>query len=70
VTRRGKHHQTWPTPIVLRYAEGTGMPYTGISYGEKVFPLQVVINLNEPGGDHTGALERVCYCRWRRERGR
>ncbi|HUY49861.1 MAG TPA: 2OG-Fe(II) oxygenase [Streptosporangiaceae bacterium] len=23
-------------------------------YGDKVFPLQVVINLNEPGADHTG----------------
>jgi uncharacterized protein len=23
-------------------------------YGEKVFPLQVVINLNTPGEDHTG----------------
>lgn len=46
--------QTRPTPILLRYAEGGWNALHRDLYGDKVFPLQVVINLNEPGADHTG----------------
>jgi hypothetical protein len=46
--------QVRPTPILLRYGAGDWNALHRDLYGEKVFPLQVVINLNEPGGDHTG----------------
>ncbi|HWD77246.1 MAG TPA: 2OG-Fe(II) oxygenase [Kribbella sp.] len=46
--------QTRPTPILLRYGPGDWNALHRDLYGEKVFPLQVVINLNEPGIDHTG----------------
>ncbi len=46
--------QTRPTPILLRYAAGDWNALHRDLYGEKVFPLQVVINLNDPGVDHTG----------------
>jgi hypothetical protein len=46
--------QTRPTPILLRYSTGDWNALHRDLYGEKVFPLQVVINLNEPGADHTG----------------
>ncbi len=46
--------QTRPTPILLRYDEGDWNALHRDLYGEKVFPLQVVINLNDPGGDHAG----------------
>jgi uncharacterized protein len=46
--------QTRPTPILLRYGEGDWNALHRDLYGDKVFPLQVVINLNEPGIDHTG----------------
>jgi len=46
--------QTRPTPILLRYGEGDWNALHRDLYGDKVFPLQVVINLNEPGCDHTG----------------
>jgi hypothetical protein len=42
------------TPILLRYGEGDWNALHRDLYGELVFPLQVVINLNDPGGDHTG----------------
>ncbi|GAA1115888.1 2OG-Fe(II) oxygenase [Kribbella jejuensis] len=45
--------QTRPTPILLRYAGDWNALHRDL-YGDKVFPLQVVINLNEPGIDHTG----------------
>jgi hypothetical protein len=46
--------QTRPTPILLRYDAGDWNALHRDLYGDKVFPLQVVINLNDPGTDHTG----------------
>ncbi|MEU4195319.1 2OG-Fe(II) oxygenase [Kribbella sp. NPDC026611] len=46
--------QTRPTPILLRYQSGDWNALHRDLYGDKVFPLQVVINLNDPGVDHTG----------------
>jgi uncharacterized protein len=46
--------QTRPTPILLRYEPGGWNALHRDLYGDKVFPLQVVINLNDPGADHTG----------------
>lgn len=46
--------QPRPTPILLRYEEGDWNALHRDLYGAKVFPLQVVINLNDPGQDHTG----------------
>ena len=46
--------QTKSTPILLRYGPGDWNALHRDLYGELVFPLQVVINLNEPGADHTG----------------
>ena len=46
--------QVRPTPILLRYEAGDWNALHRDLYGDKVFPLQVVINLNVPGTDHTG----------------
>jgi len=46
--------QSKPTPILLKYREGDWNALHRDLYGELVFPLQVVINLNDPGVDHTG----------------
>jgi hypothetical protein len=46
--------QTRPTPILLRYRAGDWNALHRDLYGDRVFPLQVVINLNEPEVDHTG----------------
>jgi len=46
--------QKRPTPILLKYGEGGWNALHRDLYGELVFPLQVVINLSEPGVDHTG----------------
>jgi hypothetical protein len=42
------------TAILLRYREGDWNALHRDLYGDLIFPLQVVINLNEPGVDHTG----------------
>jgi hypothetical protein len=42
------------TAILLRYGRGDWNALHRDLYGELVFPLQVVINLSEPGVDHTG----------------
>jgi hypothetical protein len=46
--------QTRPTPILLRYREGDWNALHRDLYGDLVFPLQVVIGLDQPGVDHTG----------------
>lgn len=46
--------QTKSTPILLKYGPGDWNALHRDLYGELVFPLQVVVNLNEPGVDHTG----------------
>jgi hypothetical protein len=46
--------QAKPTAILLRYRTGDWNALHRDLYGDMVFPLQVVINLNEPGVDHTG----------------
>ena len=46
--------QTKSTAILLRYTEGDWNALHRDLYGDLVFPLQVVINLSEPGVDHTG----------------
>jgi uncharacterized protein len=46
--------QTKSTPILLKYGPGGWNALHRDLYGELVFPLQVVINLSEPGSDHTG----------------
>lgn len=46
--------QSKPTPLLLKYGKGDWNALHRDLYGDLVFPLQVVINLNEPGVDHTG----------------
>ena len=46
--------QEKPTPILLRYVTGDWNALHRDLYGDLVFPLQVVIGLDEPGVDHTG----------------
>lgn len=46
--------QTKSTAILLRYVQGDWNALHRDLYGELVFPLQVVINLDQPGLDHTG----------------
>ncbi|WP_342799970.1 2OG-Fe(II) oxygenase [Nocardia sp. No.11] len=47
----GQHKST---AILLRYQTGDWNALHRDLYGDLVFPLQVVINLNGPGVDHTG----------------
>ncbi len=42
------------TPLLLRYEPGGWNALHRDLYGELVFPLQVVIGLDEPGADYTG----------------
>ena len=46
--------QTKPTPLILKYGRGDWNALHRDLYGDLVFPLQVVINLTEPGQDFTG----------------
>ena len=46
--------QAKPTAILLRYRTGDWNALHRDLYGDLVFPLQVVINLQRPGVDHTG----------------
>jgi uncharacterized protein len=50
------HHagQDRPTPLLLRYGPGGWNALHRDLYGDLVFPLQVVIGLDEPGADYTG----------------
>lgn len=46
--------QTRSTAILLKYGTGDWNALHRDLYGDLVFPLQVVVNLSEPGVDHTG----------------
>jgi uncharacterized protein len=46
--------QTRPTPLILKYGPGDWNALHRDLYGDLVFPLQVVVNLTEPGTDYTG----------------
>ena len=46
--------QTRSTPLLLRYGPGEWNALHRDLYGDLVFPLQVVIGLDEPGVDYTG----------------
>jgi hypothetical protein len=46
--------QGQPTPLLLRYGPGGWNALHRDLYGDLVFPLQVVIGLDEPGTDYTG----------------
>lgn len=46
--------QTKSTAILLKYTEKDWNALHRDLYGDLIFPLQVVINLSEPGIDHTG----------------
>ncbi len=46
--------QTKPTPILLRYQAGDWNALHRDLYGELVFPLQVVVGLDQPDVDHEG----------------
>ena len=46
--------QVKPTAILLRYRAGDWNALHRDLYGDLVFPLQVVINLQRPGVDHSG----------------
>jgi uncharacterized protein len=46
--------QSRPTPLMLRYGPGDWNALHRDLYGDLVFPLQVVIGLDDPGTDYTG----------------
>jgi len=47
--------QTRSTPLMLRYGPGDWNALHRDLYGDLVFPLQVVVGLDAPGADYTGA---------------
>ena len=49
-----KAGQKKSTAILLKYGKGDWNALHRDLYGNLVFPLQVVVNLSEPGVDHTG----------------
>lgn len=46
--------QDRPTPLLLRYGPGDWNALHRDLYGDLVFPLQVVVGLDEPGADYDG----------------
>jgi hypothetical protein len=46
--------QIRPTPLLLRYGKGDWNALHRDLYGDLVFPLQVVVGLDEPGDDYDG----------------
>lgn len=46
--------QVRPTPLLLRYGPGDWNALHRDLYGDLVFPLQVVVGLDRPGGDYEG----------------
>ena len=50
----GRAGQARPTPLMLRYGPGDWNALHRDLYGELVFPLQVVLGLDEPGVDYRG----------------
>ena len=46
--------QTFPTPLMLKYGAGGYNTLHQDLYGEVYFPVQAVINLNQPGVDFDG----------------
>ena len=46
--------QQRPTPLLLRYRAGDWNALHRDLYGDLVFPLQVVVGLDQPGVDYTG----------------
>jgi hypothetical protein len=46
--------QSKSTAILLKYGAGDWNALHRDLYGEMVFPLQVVVNLSDPGGEYTG----------------
>jgi uncharacterized protein len=49
-----KAGQTRPTPLMLRYGPGDWNALHRDLYGDLVFPLQVVVGLDDPDTDYTG----------------
>jgi uncharacterized protein len=49
-----RNGQTKSTALILKYGTGDWNALHRDLYGDLVFPLQVVVNLSEPGTSHTG----------------
>jgi uncharacterized protein len=48
------NNQTKPTVLILKYGKGGHNTLHQDLYGDIFFPIQLVLFLNEPGGDYTG----------------